>query len=63
MFDQWLFIFNPNLDVDFRGQLLLIYNVNLTILVSLEFSDCKLSIHMSIARFGHHLVSQFHDFD
>ena len=59
MFDYRLFIFNPNLGIDLCVQLLLKYNVkfdNFTL-----FSGCKLSIHMLIARFGYHLVSQFDD--
>ena len=46
MFDQVMFIFNPNLGVDFGGQLLLKYEVKIDNLVSLESSDCEIFIHM-----------------
>ena len=47
MFDQLLFIFNPNSGIDFRGQLLLEYKVNFDIfLVSLESYDRKLFIRI-----------------
>ena len=45
-FDQLLSIFNPNLGVDLRGQLLLKYKVKFNNFVSMESSDRKLSIHM-----------------
>ena len=61
-FDQPLLIFNQNLGVDLRDQLLLKYKLKFEILVFLESSGCYLSIDISIARFLYHLVSQFEDF-
>ena len=63
MFNQQLFIFNPNLGVDLPGQLLLKYKVKFDKFGFLESSDRKIFIHMWITRFGYYLVSQFDDFD
>ena len=51
-FDQLLFIFNLNLGVNFRGQLLLIDKVKFDNFSLFGILYCKLSIH-----------SKFHDLD